>query len=184
MKKFLLKYWWPIFLVLFVTVMLFFFGPNEEKYYLEEDIQQYKHSQLSIIIFKFGIVIFIIYLLIAFIIIRQIKGVLLSSLMAIIYITVFLFVGRTMIFDCLLYINRHINNGTVTKSFLVSYWDGEKSKKNFILWTPNNKFYLHGNVIKNEFFNDTLNRGDTVHMTLNKGILDIPFSSKKLYDEK
>lgn len=184
MKKFLLKYWWPIFLVFFVTIMLFFFGPNEEKYYLAEDIKQYKHSQLPLLLFKFGVSIFVIYLLIAFIITKQIKGVLLSSLMAVVYITVFLFICRTIIFDCLLSINRLTNKGTVFKSFLVGYLDGEKNKKSFILLPPESSSYLNENVIKDAFFNDSLNRGDTIYMTLNMGILHIPFSNKKLYDEK
>jgi hypothetical protein len=185
MKSFIIKHKWTVIYWFIVLFSLFYFTPQQRKYYLDQDIKQFKtQSLLPALIWIFGFIAFSLFIFW----LKRTKSLLQSGvgflkLAAIFAFIIFIF--QDIFLGTALFINRQISIGNSQKTYTAHSFSGtELAKNNFILYDLSSKnSIVFDNKLKNEVYYHGLKQNDTIRLQLKKGLWGIVFKSTPFKDE-
>lgn len=177
MIKLLNKYKFQIIYYVILSLLLFLFVPNQEDYYLDNDISNFKDKyywKTSFIVI--GIIAFLFFLKLI------IKKVSLEEKLNKVFVSIiigFLFAAffQPIIISSFLYINRCKKVNTITEKYKIIDIEGNnliahnKKNKETIWENDFNKFHLKIN-------SNTIKINDTLKLNFEKGILGIKYIKK------
>jgi hypothetical protein len=177
MIKLLNKYKFKIIYIVILSLLLFVFVPNQEDYYLDNDIINFKDKfywKTSFIVI--GIIAFLFFIKLA------IKKVALEEKLNKVFASIiigFLFAVffQPIIISSFLYINRCEKVNSITEKYKIMYIEGNdliaynKKNKETIFARDFNKFLIKTNI-------NTLKINDTLKLNFEKGLFGIKYIEK------
>jgi hypothetical protein len=178
MTAFLKKYKWTIFYWVILLFIVLYFAPRQSKYYLDQDIKQFKTQYLiPALIWTFGLLsigLLVYWLLKA----KSIKQSGVGFLSVALSSTFIIFIFQDIFLGVALFANRQIQRDKVIKTYQASFMAGtDHSKNNFSPYDPSTKHISIDKKLINELYNVGLKQNDTITLTMNKGLLGIDFNS-------
>jgi len=184
MRAFLKKYKWTIFFWIVLLFFVLYFAPRQSKYYLDQDIKQFKtHYLIPILVWTFGLlsVGLLVYWLLKTKSIRQSGIGFLSVTLSFAFI---IFIFQDIFLGVALFANRQITRDKIIKTYQASFMAGtDHSKINFSPYDPSVKHISIDKKLINELYNAGLKQNDTIILTMNKGLLGVAFNSHP-FDDK
>jgi len=174
MKRFLTQYWvrivyWTIFLV-----VLFYFAPKQNDFYLDDDIAKFKHDHLRPALIWLWVIIGVIFLVILFLKSISLK----DSLIKLFYIScvtaALLFIFQDLFLAGALFLNTQIKKDSSSKNYVVEYL-GTEEKGNFHLYEPSTKKITIERKLEKSFYAPGLKQNETIAIQFNEGVLGIKY---------
>jgi hypothetical protein len=183
MTAFLKKYKWTILYWAILLFFLLYFVPNQNKYYIEQDIKQFKTLYLiPILIFAFGL--FAVGLFVFGLI--KTKSANQSAIWFLSIVLTFAFIiffFQSIFLGIALFANRQVTKGKVTKIYQASFLAGaEHSKINFHPYEPSSGQLITDRILVNELYQPGLKQDDKIVLPMRIGLFGIAFTSHPLDD--
>jgi hypothetical protein len=184
MTTFFKKYKWTILYWAILLFILLYFAPRQSKYYLEQDIKQFKTLYLiPTLIWTFGLLavgLFVFWLIKT----KSAKQSAIGFLSTALTFAFIIFIFQNIFLGIALFANRQITKEKVTKIYQASFMAGaDNSKNNFTPYDPLTKHISIDTKLINELYHTGLKQNDTIVMTMNKGLFGLAFSSHQLNDK-
>lgn len=184
MKKFFLKYKWTIIYWVILIVLVSYFAPSQNRYYLDQDIRQFKSQYLiPALIWIFGVMVvgFFVYWIIKT---KSVRGSLLPLLYLSMVFAFLIFAFQNVFLGLALFANRQVEKEKVTRVYTASFIPGtDQSKNNFSVFDPMTKKIQPDSKLTNELYRSGLTQSDTLILEMRKGLLGINFSKKAFKTE-
>jgi hypothetical protein len=161
-----------------------YFAPRQSKYYLDQDIKQFKTNYLiPTLIWTFGLLA--VGLLVFWLIKTQsVKKSALWFLSTALTFAFIVFIFQDIFLGIALFANRQIKKEKVIKTYLASFMAGtDNSKSNFGPYDPSTKHISIDTKLINELYHTGVKQNDTLVLTMNKGLFGVAFSSHQ-FDDK
>ncbi|RYE55565.1 MAG: hypothetical protein EOP48_09930 [Sphingobacteriales bacterium] len=184
MTAFFRKYKWTFLYWVILMFFLLYFAPEQSKYYLDQDINQFKILYLiPALIWTFGLVAFglFVFWLVKTRSARQSAIWFLSTVLAFAFI---IFVFKTIFLGIALFANRQITTEKVIKKYQ-AYFNagGDDSKNNFNAYDPSTKHISRDMKLINELYQPGLKQNDNLLLTMNRGVFGVAFSPDQFNDK-
>ena len=183
MTAFFKKYKWPI---LYWTILLFFllyFAPRQSKFYLEQDIKQFKTVYLiPTLLWTFALLA--VGLLVFWLVkTKSVKESILWFFATALIFAFILFFFQDIFLGMALFANRQIKKEKVVKTYEASFMTGtDNSKNNFIPYDLSTNHVASDTKLINQLYNTQVKQNDTLILTMNKGLFGVAFSSHPFDD--
>ena len=183
MTAFFKKYKWTI---LYWTILLFFllyFAPRQSKYYLDQDIKEFKtHYLIPILIWIFSLLavgLFVFWLIKT----KSTKQPTLWFLSTALTFAFIIFIFQDIFLGVALFVNRQVTKGKVAKTYQASFMAGtDNSKVNFSPYDPSTKHISIDPKLINELYHTGIKQNDTLVLTMYKGLFGVSFKSNPFDD--
>jgi hypothetical protein len=183
MTAFLKKYKWTIFFWIIFLFIVLYFAPKQSRYYLDQDIEQFKtHYLIPTLIWSFGLLLvtLLVYWLLKT---KSVKQSAIGFLSVALSFAFIIFIFQDIFLGVALFVNRQITRGTVIKTYQASFMAGtDNSKNNFSLYDPLTKHISLDKKLINDLYNGSLKQNDTITLTMNKGLLGVFYNSHPFDD--
>jgi small-conductance mechanosensitive channel len=184
MTAFFKKYKWTILYWAILLFFLLYFAPRQSKYYLEQDIKQFKTLYLiPTLIWTFGLLavgLFVFWLIKT----KSAKQSTIWFLSTALTFAFIIFIFQNTFLGIALFANRQITKEKVIKTYQASFMAGtDISKNNFSPYDPSTKHISIDTKLINELYHTGLKQNDTIVLAMNKGIFGVAFSSHP-FDDK
>lgn len=185
MTSFIIKHKWTIIYWVVVLFSLLYFTPQQRKYYLEQDIKQFKTQHLlPTLIWVFGFIAFGLFIFW----LKKTKSLLQSGVGFLKIAAIFafiIFIFQDIFLGTALFINRQINIGNAQKTYVAHFFAGTELIKNNLMPydLSSGKTIVFDNKLKNEVYYHGLKQNDTIRLQLKKGLCGVAFKSTPFNDE-
>jgi len=184
MTAFFKKYKWTI---IYWTILLFFllyFAPRQSRYYLDQDIKQFKTLYLiPILIWSFGILavgLFVFWLIKT----RSPKQSTLWFFSTALTFAFIIFIFQDIFLGIALFANRQITKGKIAKTYKASFMAGvDHSKSSFSLYETSTGKINNDRKLINELYQSELKQNDNIALPMKIGLFEVPFTSHPLDDK-
>lgn len=184
MTAFFKKYKWTI---LYWTILLFFllyFAPRQSKYYLDQDIKEFKaHYLIPSLIWIFSILavgLFVFWVIKT----KSVKQPTLWFLSTVLTFVFIIFIFQNIFLGVALFANRQVTKEKVSKTYQASFMVGtDNSKANFSPYDLSTKHICIDPKLINELYHTSIKQNDTLVLTMHKGLFGVLFSSNSLDDK-
>lgn len=177
------KYKWTIIYWTILLFLLLYFAPRQSKYYLDQDIKQFKSLYLiPALIWTFGLLA--VGLLVFWLIkTKSIKRSTLWFLSTALTFAFIIFIFQNIFLGIALFANRQITREKVIKTYQASFMAGaDNSKNNFNPYDPSTKQISIDTKLINELYRTGIKQNDTLVLTMNKGLFGLAFSPHQFDD--
>jgi hypothetical protein len=170
--------YWTILLFL-----LFYFAPRQSKFYLDQDIKQFKTSYLiPTLIWIFGLLavgLFIFWMRKP----RSLKNSALWFLSTALTFAFILFIFQDIFLGLALFANRQVIKGKVAKTYQASFTAGaDHVKSNFYPYEPLTGKIINDRKLVNKLYRPELKQNDKVVLPMQIGLFGIVYSANPLDD--
>jgi hypothetical protein len=185
MTAFLKKYKWTIIYWIIILFFLLYFTPRQTKYYLNQDIEQFKTLYLiPTLIWIFGLLaagLFVFWLIKT----KSVGRSLLWFLSTTLTFAFIIFIFQDIFLGGVLFLNRQFKTGQIQKAYEVHYFaDTDNALNNFIPYDIATKqSIVFDRKLQNALYQDGLKQNDTVRLQLEKGLFGIAFKTKPFNDK-
>lgn len=184
MTIFFKKYKWTI---CYWTILLFFllyFVPKQSKYYLDQDIKQFKTLYLiPTLIWTFGIIavgLFIFWLIKT----KSVKQPMFWFLSTVLAFAFIIFIFQNIFLGIALFANRQITKGKISKTYQAYFVAGvDHSKSNFYPCEPSTGQIINDRKLINELYKSELKQNDKISLPMKIGLFGIAFAPHSLDDK-
>jgi hypothetical protein len=184
MTAFFKKYKWTI---LYWAILLFFFiyfAPRQSKYYLDQDIKQFKTLYLiPTLIWAFGLLavgLFIFWLIKT----KSVKQPTLWFLSTVLTFAFIIFIFQNIFLGIALFANRQVTKGKVAKTYQASFMAGtDYSKRNFYPYETSTGHIISDRKLVNELYQPELKQNDKLALPMKIGLFGIAFTSHRMDDK-
>ncbi|QEC66551.1 hypothetical protein FRZ67_04285 [Panacibacter ginsenosidivorans] len=185
MKKFIIKYKGTILFYSILIIAFWFFKPYQNKFYLDADINAFKSKYYISMLLVVGLSLLIVFFVIAFLKLKNIKDSLILTLYSLFYIATLLFFGQDLILATVLFINRQFDKEQITKDYIVTSLAGNPiERNNFFLFDLESKRINSENKLIDKVYNAKLNTKDTINVKFEKGLFGINYLSGNMVVNK
>lgn len=184
MKAFFIKYKWTILYWTILLFLLLYFAPRQSKYYLDQDIKQFKTRYLiPTLIWTFGLItvgLFVFWLIKT----KSIKRSGLWFLSTALTFAFIIFIFQSIFLGLALFANRLITREKIIKIYQASFMAGTgNSRNNFNLYDPSTGRISIDAKLINELYHTGIKQNDTLVLAMNKGLFGVAFSSHQFNDK-
>lgn len=181
MINFLKKYWLNISIGCLLTVLIFFFIPNEENRYLESEIGLIKKKSHLVLLWT-EIILFGSIFILVLIKTKKISELFFSIFGILLLALTFFFIFDSIFLSSAFFLNKLTTSKIVDKKYTVTYLD--KDKKYLMLY--DNTIQESITADKLLLTNDHLeiNMRDTITISFKKGLLDFNFDPRIVFNKK
>jgi hypothetical protein len=184
MAAFFKKYKWTM---LYWVILLFFglyFAPRQSKYYLEQDIKEFKTLYLiPTLVWTFGLLavgLFVFWLIQT----KSIKRSTLWFLLTTLTFSIIIFFFQNIFLGIALFANRQVTNGKAAKTFQATFMAGvNQTKSNFHLYEPLTGQIIVDRKLINELYKPELKQKDTVVLPMRLGLFGLAYSKHPFDDQ-
>ena len=168
-----------------IFILVFYFGPRQEKYYLDQDIKQFKTVYLvPTLIWTLGILsfgLFVFWLIKT----KSFNRSVIWFLSTILTFSFIIFFFQNILLGLALFANRQIKGEKVIKTYHASFMAGtDNSKSNFILYDASTKHITSDKKLVNELYQEGIKENDTLQLTMNEGLLGVTFKSNPFHNKR
>ncbi len=184
MTAFLKKYKWTILYWAILLFFLIYFAPRQSKYYLDQDIKQFKTLYLiPTLIWAFGLLavgLFISWLIKT----KSVKQPTLWFLSTILTFAFIIFIFQNIFLGIALFANRQVTKGKVAKTYQASFMAGtDYSKSNFYPYETSTGHIISDRKLINELYQPELKQNDKLALPMKIGLFGIAFTSHPMDDK-
>jgi hypothetical protein len=161
--------------VFFVVVI--YFAPKQNDYYLDTDINEFKSRYLMPTLMWVGIAASILFLVLRLVFTRSIKHSFLPFLYVSCVIAIFLFWLQSLFLAGALFINRQFNKGVVTRQFAIGYvlQKDDVLEQFFPYEVSTGRKFSYDEKLKKILYRPGLQQHDTISVNFGKGLLGIEY---------
>ncbi|MGC4104071.1 hypothetical protein [Ferruginibacter sp.] len=181
MIAFIKKYKWKIVYWIILLFVVLYFAPDQNKYYLDDDIKNFKTRHLQPVLVYTGIITPVGFFIYRLINTRSVKQAAIGFAYLAFTLACLLFIFRDVLLGASLFLNRQFKKSTVQKLYQATYLaGGDHAKKNFVPYDLATKQISIDNKLINKLYSSDLSQNDTIRLNLEKGIFGIDFSAQPL----
>jgi len=173
MTVFLKKYWLGILLFLTWCLLVLYFNPRQQQFYLDSDIEQFKKRPHLVLI----VIEACLFILILMTNTRNKKEqIIKGSIYTLLYLFFFHVFFQTTFTSIGLYINRLSSRTDIKKSYIVQYLNGAEMDKNALyLYDIDKKKITTERKLLHRLPTDNFHQNDTLHIKFTNGLLGLPY---------
>ncbi|MBN8850722.1 MAG: hypothetical protein BGO55_30540 [Sphingobacteriales bacterium 50-39] len=188
--KFLKKYKWKIAWLALWTLIIFYFIPRQDEFYLRSDKDNFSDaSHRFLVFFEAAALSFLIVWLSLKVeatgMLRRAWAVLQSTLIATFYLALFYLFFHDAATAIGLFINRQTSHGVVRRAYVAEYFNGDETKaSNLHLYDIGAKSLQIDDTLSKSAYRIRPNIGDTLQVDLKKGLFNIPYFDSLTFRKK
>lgn len=181
--KFLNKYKWTILIWIIYLLIVFYFAPIQDAYYLDKDINNFKKQYLQPILILTGCILIVVLLIVWFKNIKSIKQLISPLFSATLTIAAFLFIFQYLFLAASLFINRQFKKDSIQRTYIANYLlETDQTKHNFYPLDLADKKISVDKKLTNKLYKVGIKQNDTIILIFYKGLLGIAFQPEKFDD--
>lgn len=177
MKAFLAKHKWTIVYWIIFLSIVFYFAPKQKDYYLTADVTLFKKQYLRPVLLAAYIVACSVFFIIFSSKAKSLKQIIGPSLYLSALVGILLFIFQDLFLTGALFVNRQFKKGHLQRKYIANYYYEEPNVKNFTLYDFSLKQINNDQKLKDKLYKPSIKIGDTVFISLNRGLLGIAFPS-------
>ena len=175
MKTLLLRNWRNLLFVFIGVVLLFFFVPTQENFYLKNDIDYFKENSI-LTLFVIDFILFSPFLIILLRHVKTLKETIAAIAIYFTYLVIFFVFLKSILVGVALFINRQQTSSKVTKNYFAEYINtGSETMKSPCIYDVSKKESICDTRITDTVFKYSSSSNDTIKVTYPCGVLGIPF---------
>lgn len=184
MTVFFKKYKWTILYWAILLFFLLYFAPRQSKYYLDQDIKQFKTLYLiPTLIWTFGFLaagLFIFWSIKT----KSVKQPTLWFLSTVLTFAFIIFFFQEIFLGIALFANRQVTKGKIAKTYEVTFTAGtDHSKSNFYPYESSTGQIINDRKLINELYQPKLKQNEKIALPMKIGLFGVPFTSHPLDDK-
>lgn len=167
--------YWAILLFL-----LLYFQPFELRHYLDEDIKTFKDQYFAKALIILGSVLCIIIFIASYRYQKKVVGSLAITLYYAVILAFCFYIFQDIILSCILFVNRELDNTTITKQYIVGYMAGvPEDKTSFSLYDLSAKHSVYDEKLYDLVYTNKLKTSDTISVSFGEGLFGVKYLCEK-----